>query len=88
MGPMTGRGLGQCATGNGAGRGFGNGRGFGQGRGFGPGFGRGNGRRFGGFDQGPMFETENYATSSLADEVLRLKAQLQALEERLDSDKE
>ena len=77
MGPMAGRGLGDCA-GRGAGRGFGGGGG-----GAGRGFGRGYGRRFDGFHEGPQFETGEAITSSLADEVIRLKDQLRALEERL-----
>ena len=83
MGPMTGRGLGDCA-GRGFGGGGGRGRGFGGGfGGAGRGFGRGYGRRFDGFHEGPQFETGDAITSSLADEVIRLKDQLRALEERL-----
>ena len=86
MGPMTGRGLGYCAgnerPGFAPGR-FGNGGGRGPGRGFGRGFGRGRGQGFGRFQQGPAFEAQEGFATSLADEVVRLKEQLKALETRL-----
>lgn len=89
-GPMTGRGLGYCAGNDrsghqvdalppGRGLGRGAGRGYGRGRGFGRGFRRG----FDGFGRGADFETEPGVTHSLADEVARLRDQLQVLERRL-----
>ena len=69
----------------GGGRGFGRGRGFGNGfgQGYGRGFGPAHGRGFGGAYQEPPFEAQDGLTSSLADEIIRLKEQLQALETRL-----
>jgi hypothetical protein len=91
---MTGRGLGYCAGYDrpgyqmgappyGRGFGWGAGRGYGRGRGLGHGYWRG----FDGFGRGADSETEPGVTHSLADEVARLREQVQALEQRLaDSD--
>ncbi len=82
QGPMTGRGLGDCAgneRGGWYGRGFGFGRGFGAGRGFGRGFGRGWGFGFGAGNQPVDKETEK---SWLDNAIAGLKNQLQSLENR------
>ena len=65
--------------------GFGGGRGLR--RGFGIGYGRGLGRGFTGPARNSDFEAEPETSNSLAAEVARLKAQLQALEERLADSK-
>ena len=98
MGPMTGRGLGFCAGNDRPGfqadaeparRGFqyGGQYGFGRGRGFrnggGRGFGRGFGYGFGAHYRGSVFAAEEGPTGSLTDEIVQLKNQLRALEERL-----
>ncbi len=80
QGPMTGRGLGNCAGNDRAG-GFGRGYGYGFGRGFGAGrgFGRGWGFGFGAGNRPVDKETEK---SWLENAIAGLKSQLQSLENR------
>lgn len=97
-GPMTGRGLGACAGGRGAGWGFGPGRGRGFARGFGPGrglgfglgygFGGGLGRRLGWFSVGYGQTGEGAAAnikSVLEERRALLRAELDRTEDLLRS---
>jgi len=101
MGPMTGRGLGNCAGnsapgfendsatprwGLGFNRGFG-GRGRGFGNGNGRGAGRGFGRRFEWEDpnqEWPVNQTSTQDQTTLSQEVADLKAQLAALQAKIN----
>ncbi len=95
LGPLSGRGMGNCAGSRNAGYGAGMGRGYGRGMGGGRGFGRGMGRGAGAGFRGGWGARQGYQQAqslspadeagTLKEEEMALKNELKAVQDRLST---